>query len=108
MLVGICEYQLFLPNAHSLKEKRAVLKSLQARLHNKFPAAVCEAEQQELWQRSTLGVAVLSNQQRHLESWPALLPLWRILARSWSCWNLSRRYYKLALSKLKKNLGIGK
>lgn len=27
MLVGICEYQLFLPNAHSLKEKRAVLKS---------------------------------------------------------------------------------
>ena len=64
MLVGICEYQLFLPNAHSLKEKRAVLKSLQARLHNKFPAA----EQQELWQRSTLGVAVLSNQQRHLES----------------------------------------
>ncbi len=68
MLVGICEYQLFLPNAHSLKGKRAVLKSLQARLHNKFPAAVCEAEQQELWQRSTLGVAVLSNQQRHLES----------------------------------------
>ena len=45
MLVGVCEYQLFLPNAHSLKEKRALLKSLQARLRNKFPAAVCEAEQ---------------------------------------------------------------
>lgn len=68
MLVGIAEYQLFLPNAHSLKDKRALLKSLQARLHNKFPAAVCEAEQQELWQRSTLGVAVVGNQQRHVES----------------------------------------
>ncbi len=68
MLVGVCEYQLFLPNAHSLKEKRALLKSLQARLRNKFPAAVCEAEQQELWQRSTLGVAVVGNQQRHVES----------------------------------------
>ncbi len=68
MLVGIAEYQLFLPNAHSLKDKRALLKSLQARLHNKFPAAVCEAGQQELWQRSTLGVAVVGNQQRHVES----------------------------------------
>ena len=68
MLVGVCEYQLFLPNAHSLKEKRALLKSLQARLRNKFPAAVCEAEQQELWQCSTLGVAVVGNQQRHVES----------------------------------------
>ena len=67
MLVGVCEYQLFLPGVHSLKEKRALLKSLQTRLHNKFPAAVCEAEQQELWQRSTLGVAVVANQQRHVE-----------------------------------------
>jgi len=67
MLVGVCEYQLFLPCVHSLKEKRALLKSLQARLRNKFLAAVCEAEQQELWQRSTLGVAVVANQQRQVE-----------------------------------------
>lgn len=68
MLVGAVEYQLYFPSVHSLKEKRALLKSLQARLANKFNAAVCEAAQQELWQRSTVGVAVVSSSQPHVEA----------------------------------------
>ncbi len=68
MLAGICEYQLFLPNAHSLKQKRMLIKSLLARLHNKFNAAACEAAEQELWQSAVIGVAVVGNSRRHIES----------------------------------------
>lgn len=68
MLVGVCEYKLFLPAVHSLKEKRVLLKSLIARLQNKFNAAVCEADEQDLWQRATLGVAVVGNERRHVDS----------------------------------------
>ncbi len=68
MLTGICEYQLLLPGARSLKDKRSRLKSLQARLSNKFNAAVCESGDQELWQRACLGVAVVGNERRHIES----------------------------------------
>jgi hypothetical protein len=53
---------------HNLKEKRALIKSLLARLQNKFNAAVCEAAEQDLWQRATVGVAVVGNERRHVES----------------------------------------
>lgn len=68
MLIGVCEYELFLPGVHSLKEKRALLKSLTARLQNKFNAAVCEAAAQDMWQRAVVGVAVVGNERRHIES----------------------------------------
>lgn len=67
MLVGVCEYRLFLPAVHSLKEKRSLIKSLQGRLRSRFNAAVCEAADQELWQRSTIGVAVVGGGRSHVE-----------------------------------------
>ena len=68
MLIGVCEYRLFLPGVHSLKDKRALLKSLLARLQNKFNAAVCEAADQDVWQSAVIGVAVVGNERRHIES----------------------------------------
>lgn len=68
MLIGVCEYELLLPSVHSLKEKRALLKSLTARLQNRFNAAVCEAAEQDVWQRAVVGVAVVGNERRHIES----------------------------------------
>jgi uncharacterized protein YlxP (DUF503 family) len=68
MLVGVAEFKLFLPSVHNLKEKRALIKSLLARLQNKFNAAVCEAAEQDLWPRATVGVAVVGNERRHVES----------------------------------------
>lgn len=68
MLTGICEFQLLLPGARSLKDKRSRIKSLQARLGNKFNAAVCETDHQERWQRAAIGVAVIGNERRHVEN----------------------------------------
>jgi len=65
MIVGSCRVVLHLPEAHSLKDKRQVVKSILARVHNQFNVAAAEIEDQELWQKAVLGIAVVSNDSRH-------------------------------------------
>jgi len=67
MSLGVCTIQLRLPENHSLKDKRKVLKSVIARVRNKYNVAIAELDDQDLWQLATLGVACLSNdgQQVH-------------------------------------------
>lgn len=64
-VVLLSEVQLFLPEAQSLKHKRAVIGSLKERLHNRFNVSVAEVDHNELWQRSTLALAVVSNAGDH-------------------------------------------
>ena len=64
-IVLVSEVQLFLPESHSLKHKRAVLNSLKERLHNRFNVSVAEVDHNDLWQRSTLALAVVSNAGDH-------------------------------------------
>ena len=65
MHVSVCQIELRLPSNHSLKGKRQVIKSIIARLQNKFNISVAEVDNQDLWQLSTLGVACVSNHRRH-------------------------------------------
>jgi len=65
MNVSVCRIELRLPENHSLKGKRQVIKSIIARLQNRYKVAVAEVDDQELWQLATLGVACVSNQRRH-------------------------------------------
>ncbi len=58
--VGALLLELFLPEVHSLKEKRSIVRSLVAKVRQTFNASVAEVEHQELWQRSALAVAVVS------------------------------------------------
>jgi len=61
-------WELHLAACQSLKDKRAVLKSLKDRLHNRFNVSVAETAHQELWQRAELTAAVVSTDRRHAES----------------------------------------
>jgi uncharacterized protein YlxP (DUF503 family) len=61
MIVGVCKIELHLPDAASLKDKRSILKSLLARIHNTFNVSAAEVEKQELWQSAIIAVAVVSN-----------------------------------------------
>ena len=67
MIVLVGEVQLYLPESRSLKDKRQVLKSLKDRLHNRFNVSVAEVDFSELWQRSTLALAVVSNGMDHAD-----------------------------------------
>ena len=67
MVVLVSEVQLYLPDAQSLKQKRQVLNSIKERLHNRFHLSVAEVDHADLWQRSTLGMAVVSNSGRQAD-----------------------------------------
>lgn len=67
LIVSVCTIDLAFPENGSLKEKRRVLKSMIDRLHRRFNVAVAEVGGQDLWQRAVLGVACVSNSQRHAD-----------------------------------------
>ena len=60
MTVGLCQIWLRLPENHSLKGKRQVIKSLVARIHNRFNVAVAEVGGQGTWQCVVLGICTVS------------------------------------------------
>jgi len=49
---------LHVPASTGLKAKRAVIKSLIARLRQELNCSVAEVEHQDLWQRAELGIAI--------------------------------------------------
>lgn len=67
MVVLVSEVQLFLPDARSLKQKRQVLNSIKERLHSRFRLSAAEVDHADLWQRSTLGMAAVSNSRRQAD-----------------------------------------
>jgi len=68
MTVGIARLTLFLPEAHSLKEKRMVLRRVKDRAQQKFNLSIAEVGDNDLWQRAVLGIAVVGNGRRFVES----------------------------------------
>ena len=66
-VVGVVSVELFIPMSHSLKEKRKQIKSLKERLKNRFNASVSEIDALDEWQRSVMGVAMISNDKQFIE-----------------------------------------
>lgn len=58
MVVGTIQLEIFIPGSNSLKGKRRVVKALMKKLRNKFNISVAEVDANNLWQRTTLGIAV--------------------------------------------------
>ena len=67
MFVGIVRIELHLPASTSLKDKRSVLRSLKDRIRDRVQASVAEVDHQDLWQRATLGVAIVSGESRQVD-----------------------------------------
>lgn len=60
MIIGALKVRMQIQGAHSLKEKRKVLKSVKDRLAH-MGASVAEVDDLDKWQAATLGLAVVSN-----------------------------------------------
>ena len=63
MIVGVLKLSLVLPENHSLKGKRGVIKRIQARVADKFNISVGECGDQDLWQSAVLGFAVVGSSE---------------------------------------------
>jgi uncharacterized protein YlxP (DUF503 family) len=68
MVVGVLRLELLLPENHSLKGKRSVLRTIKARVRNKFNVSIAECEDHDLWQRAILGVSQVGNDEGHVDA----------------------------------------
>jgi len=59
--VGVLTMELRIEHAHSLKEKRHVVKSLKDRLRHKFNVSVAEIDDQDLHNSAVLAAATVSS-----------------------------------------------
>ena len=57
--------RLHLPLSHSLKDKRQVVRSLQARIRENFGVSVAETGDQDLWQSAEITIALAASDARH-------------------------------------------
>ncbi len=67
MVVAIGTFEMHFPEVHSLKEKRQILRSLIDRVRAKFNASIAEVANNDLWQRGTIGVAMVANDRLLLQ-----------------------------------------
>lgn len=68
MLVAVLTADLHFPGALSLKDKRRRIAGLTARIRAGYPVSVAEVDRQELWQRGTIGVALVTTEARLAQS----------------------------------------
>lgn len=67
MYAAAVRVELRIRGVRSLKEKRHTVKSVISDLSRTFSVSVAEVDHQNLWQRATLGIAVVSSQAGHLD-----------------------------------------
>ena len=68
MVVGVLKLHLVIPENHSLKGKRGVIKRIQARVGQRFNISVTECGNQDLWQSAVLGFAVAGTSRPIIEA----------------------------------------
>jgi uncharacterized protein len=68
MVIGVISWELEILGAHSLKEKRSVVKGLKDRLHDRFNISVAETAHQDVWQRAELSACVMASDRKVADS----------------------------------------
>lgn len=59
MRIAVITLWLRVPWVHSLKEKRTIVKSLVAKLQNKFHVSAAEVDEQDIHQTIVIGIAAI-------------------------------------------------
>jgi uncharacterized protein YlxP (DUF503 family) len=70
-----------LPECHSLKAKRRVLRPMVDHLRRRMELSVAEVDHQDAWQRTALGIAVVAPQASRLDTIVDSLRRWAIEQR---------------------------
>lgn len=66
-MIVYAEVECIIYDGHSLKQKRSIIKSLLAKIRNNFNVSIAELDYQDLWQRTKLGIAIISNELNYAE-----------------------------------------
>ncbi len=66
MAISFLTIELRIEAAHSLKDKRQVVRSIKDRLRAHYNVAVAELDVNDLWQRASIGVVSISDSRDYL------------------------------------------
>lgn len=95
MIVGILQLELHLPQSHSLKDKRSVLKSLRDHLRSRFNVAVAELDSNETWQRARIGVAAIGDDRPYVKELLRQVTLWARQAPLAALSRVAEEYFEM-------------
>jgi uncharacterized protein YlxP (DUF503 family) len=68
MVVGVTKVKIYTSWVHSLKEKRMVVKSMTAKVRNKFNVSIAEVEEQDIHQIAVLAFACVAGDVAQADS----------------------------------------
>jgi uncharacterized protein YlxP (DUF503 family) len=68
MTIGVLQLEIGIPDAMSLKDKRRVVKSLKDRIAHGHNVSIAEVGALDEHRRSIIGIAMVSNDTRYVES----------------------------------------
>lgn len=68
MVTGTAKITMYAPWVHSLKEKRMIVKSVCAKVRNKFNVSISEVEEQDTHQSIVLGLACVTGDAAFADS----------------------------------------
>ncbi len=63
MIVGVAAVEILVHESQSLKAKRGVVRSISARVRNRFNASVSEVGGQGTWQRAVIGLSMTGGEE---------------------------------------------
>lgn len=63
MIVAVCVFELHIPQARGLKEKRKVVKGLVERVHARFRVSIAETDFHDLHQRAEISMALVAQRE---------------------------------------------
>jgi uncharacterized protein len=66
VVVAALRFELFLPDCHTLKQKRAILRPIVDGLRRRYRVAAAEVGLLEKWQRADIGIAVVAGTEAHV------------------------------------------
>lgn len=66
MVVGLLRITLHVPEARSLKDRRAAVRSVIERVRARYNVSIAEVGELDRWQTATVAVAAVSNDRSHL------------------------------------------
>jgi hypothetical protein len=66
-MIACLTLELNIEGAHSLKDKRRVVRSMKDRLRASFNVSVAELDPSNIWNRATIGVVSISDSRDYLD-----------------------------------------
>jgi Uncharacterized protein conserved in bacteria len=68
MIIGVGTVQLKADWCHSLKDKRMIVRSITAKVKNKFNVSISEIDDLDIHNSIILGIAAVTNETKHANS----------------------------------------